>query len=67
MEHIVSLGVLDKSNESEWGDLYFAQPKPKTNRVQFLSNFRNLNRQIKCKPYQMPKISKMLLTLGGFK
>ena len=35
-------------------------------RVRFLSDFRNLNRQLKRKPYLMPKIREMLLTLEGF-
>ena len=67
MERLVLLGVLEKSNECEWGASSFAQPKPKTNLVQFISDFGNLNRQIKRKPYPMPKISVMLLKLEGFK
>ena len=51
----------EKPNECEWESPYFAQPKPKTNLGQFLSDFRNLNRQIKRKPYMMPKIIEMLL------
>ena len=29
VERLVILGVLEISKESEWGDLYFAQPRPK--------------------------------------
>ena len=32
----------------------------------FLNDFRNLNSQLKHKPYPMPKISEMLLKLEGF-
>ena len=47
VEHLVEIGVLEKVNESKWGDLYFEKPKPKSVRVSFLSNFRDLNKQIK--------------------
>ena len=66
-ERLVLLGVLDVSNVSEWEDPSFAQIKPKSNRVRFLSYFRNLNKQLKQKPYPMPKIIEMLLKLEGFK
>ena len=33
--HLVILVVLERENDSEWGDSYFAQYKPKTNRVFF--------------------------------
>ena len=61
------MGFLYKSNDSEWVSPYLSQLKPKTNCVQFLSDFRNLNRQINCKPYKMPKISELLLKLEVFK
>ena len=38
VEHLVSFVVLEKKNYSEWGDRSFAQPKPKMNSVQFLSD-----------------------------
>ena len=66
VKRLVKLGVLKEANESEWGAPYFAQPKPKTNRVRFLSDFWNLNRQLKRKPFPMPKIREMLLNLEGF-
>ena len=55
VERLVLLGVLEVANYSEWGSPYFAQPKLKSNRVRFLSDFRNLNKQLKRKPYPMPK------------
>ena len=65
-ERIVSLGVFEEGNDSKWGAPLFAQPKSKTNRVRFLSDFWNLNRKLKSKPYLMPKIREMLLNLEGF-
>ena len=66
VDRLFLLGVLEVVNDSEWGDPYFAQPKSKLIRVHFLSDFRDLNRQLKQKPYPMPKINEMLLKLKGF-
>ena len=33
VERIFLLGVLELSNDSEWGAPFFAQPKPKSNQV----------------------------------
>ena len=60
---LVLLIVLEVLNDSEWEDPSFAQPKLKSNQVCFLIEYRNLNRQSKLKPYPMPKINEMLLTL----
>ena len=65
--HLVLLGVFELENDSEWRASYFAQPKPKSNRVCFLSEFSNLNKQLKQKPYPMPNINEMLLNLEGFR
>ena len=65
-ERIVRLGVLEEENESEWGVPYFYQTKSKTNFVILLSDFWNLNRQLKLKPYPMPKICEMLSNLEDF-
>ena len=53
-------------NDSEWGAPYFNKPKPKSNQVHFLSDFMNLNKKLKRKPYPMPKINDILLKLEGF-
>ena len=66
VESLVLLGEIEISNNSEWGVLSFALPKPKSNRVRFLSDFRNLNKPLKREPYPMPKINKILLRLEGF-
>ena len=61
------LRALEETNDSEWGATSFAQPKKKTNCVRFLSDFWNLNIQLKRKTYPMPKIHEMLLNLEGFR
>ena len=66
IEHLVLLGVLELSNDSEWGDQSFVQPEPKSNLVHFLSDFLYLNKQLKHKPYPIPKTNEMLLKLEVF-
>ena len=66
VERLVLLGFLEVSNDSEWGSPFFAQHKPKSNRVSLLSGFRNLNKKLNQKPYPMPKINEMLLKLEVF-
>ena len=61
VERLVRLGVLEEANDFGWDAYLFAQPKSKTNRVIFISNSWNLNRQLKRKPYTMPRISSILL------
>ena len=63
---LVLLGILEVANDSEWGAPSFDKPKPKSNLVRFLSDFRNLNKQLKQKPYPMPKTNEILLKLEGF-
>ena len=53
-------------NYSEWGEPPFEQTKPKSILVRFLSNFMDINKQLKLKPYLMPKINDVLLKLEGF-
>ena len=67
VETLFLLGVLEVGNYSEQGSSSFAQPKPKSNQVRFLSDFSNLNKQLNQKPYPTPKINEMLLKLEGFK
>ena len=67
VERIVNLGVLEEANDSEYGRPSFAQPKAKTNRIRFISDFWNLNRQLNHKPSPMPKIHEMLINLEVFK
>ena len=47
VERLVQILVLELANGSSWGAPPFAQPKPKSNRVRFLSEFININKQLK--------------------
>ena len=66
VERLIQLGVLEVAHDSEWGAPSFAWHKSKSNQVRFLSDFRNMNKQLKRKPYPMPKINEMLFKLEGF-
>ena len=48
------LVVLEVVNDSEWGTPYFVLSKPKSNWLHFLSDFSNLNKQLKQKPQPKP-------------
>ena len=64
---LVNLGVLGEANDSEWGAPLFDQPKSKMNCIRFLSDFCNLNRQLKLIPYPIPKTRELLLNIERFK
>ena len=66
VERLVKLGVLRKVNNSEWAAPTFIIPK-KDGSVRFISDFRELNKGIKRKPYPIPKIQDLLLKIEGFK
>ena len=53
VEHLVLLGVLEVVNDSEWVAPSFAHPKSKSNLVRLLINLRNINKQLKGKPYPL--------------
>ena len=63
---LVLLGVLKEANDSKWGAPYFSHKNPKMNRIIFLGDFWNLNRQLKRKPYIIKKIHEITLKLEGF-
>ena len=60
VERLVLMEVLEAANDSERGSPSFAKPNSTTNRVHFLSDFRNLNKQLKRKPYPITKSNEML-------
>ena len=66
VERLVLIGVIEVANDSEWGSPSFAQPKTKSNLVRLLSDLRNLNKQLKQKPYPMHKTNEILLELEVF-
>ena len=63
---LCKLGVLKKVNQSQWAAPTFIIPK-KDGTVHFVSDFHELNKRIKRKPYPIPHIQDMLLNLEGFK
>ena len=48
---MVLLELPESSNDLEWRAPYFAESKPKRNQLNFLSDFININKQLKPKPY----------------
>ena len=65
LDRLVKLGVLKQINNSEWAASTFIISK-KDATVRFISDFRELNKHIKCKPFPIPKIHDLLLKLEGF-
>ena len=61
----IKIGVHRKVNCSEWGAPTFVIPKQYWT-IRFISDFRELNNQIKRKPYPIPKIQDLLLKVEGF-
>ena len=51
VKRLVSLGVTKEVNDSEWGATSFAKPQEKTDCIRLLSEFQNLNRQLKRNPH----------------
>ncbi len=66
VQRLCDLNVLKRINRSEWGSPTFIIPK-KDGTVRFISDFRELNKLIKRKPFPLPKIQDLLLKLEGFK
>ena len=65
IERLVKIGVLKKVNRSEWAAPTFIIPK-KDGSVRVITDFRELNKWIKRKPYPIPKIQDLLLKLENF-
>ena len=65
VDRLCEAGVLKKVNCSEWASPTFIIPK-KDGTVRFISDFRELNRCIKRKPFPLPKIQDLLMKLEGF-
>jgi hypothetical protein len=65
VEQLRKLGVLKRQPESEWGSPTFIIPK-KNDQVRFLTDFREVNKQIVCTPYPIPKTSTVLQEMEGF-
>ena len=65
VERLVSIGVLEKCSDSEWGSPSFIMPKP-NGTVRFLTDLRQVNKRIVRKPFPIPKISDIMQKLEGF-
>jgi hypothetical protein len=65
MNRLCDLGVLEFQSASEWASPSFIIPK-KDNTVRFISDFREVNKQLLRKLFPFPKISKVLQELEGF-
>ena len=66
VERLESIGVLKWEGASEWGSPTFIIPK-KSGQVRFLTDFREVNKRLKRKPWPIPKISTVLQELEGFR
>jgi hypothetical protein len=64
VEQLCHLGVLRKINRSKWAAGTFVISK-KNHTIRFSSDFRELNKHTKRKPYPKPKIQEMLMNLEG--
>ena len=62
VERLCKVGVLKRINHSEWAAPTFIIPK-KDKTVRFISDFRELNKQISRKPYPIPHTQDLLLKL----
>ena len=65
VDRLVKLGILKWQGESEWAFPSFIIPKSNQT-VRFISDFRELNKLIKRKPWPLPKIVDTLQQLEGF-
>ena len=65
IQRLCEIGVLRRVNNSEWAANAFIIPK-KDGTVRFITNFRELNKRIKRKPYPLPNIKDVLHKLEKF-
>jgi len=65
VDRMVKLGIMKWEGESEWAFPSFIIPKSNQT-VRFISDFRELNKLLKRKPWPLPKIVDTLQQLEGF-
>ena len=64
LQNLIKDGVLETCGTSAWAAPTFVVPK-KDNRVRWVSDFRELNKLIKRKPFPMPKIQNIINRRGN--
>jgi hypothetical protein len=65
IERLVSYGVLQKVNRSEWASPMFTVTN-KDQTIRYIADLREVNKRIGHKPYPIPKIQELLHKLKGF-
>ena len=66
VDRLLNKRVLKRKNNSQWAAPTFVIPI-KSGTVRFISDYRELYKRIKRKPFPTPKIHNLLLKLEGFK
>ena len=64
VNRLVNIGVLSPNPRSEWAAPSFAIPK-KDGRIRFVSDFRQLNKRAKRRPYPLPLIRELIESIGA--
>ena len=65
LRRLISIGVIEKAQRSEWIAGIIIVPK-KDGRVQWITDFRGLNKSLRCKVYHIRKISEIFQRRSGY-